>query len=85
MQSKEIIRIDIFSPLKTTLFSHYGYVYLISDKSLALEKFKIFKREIEIKIVRLHLSNEQYGRYDETGKYITSFAKNNDVWKLVKG
>ena len=39
-------------------FSRYGYVYLISHKSEALERFKIFKTEVEkqlgkvIKIVR---------------------------------
>ena len=28
-------------------FSRYGYVYLVADKSHALEKFKIFKIEVE--------------------------------------
>ena len=66
----ELIHTDISGPLSSTIcgnkyfitfiddFSRYGYVYLINDKSLALEKFKIFKMEVEnqcgksIKVVR---------------------------------
>ena len=39
-------------------YSHYGYIYLIKERSEALDKFKIFKVEVEnqhdlkIKIVR---------------------------------
>ena len=39
-------------------YSHYGYIYLIKERTEALDKFKIFKAEVEnqhnlkIKIVR---------------------------------
>jgi len=55
----EIIHTDISVPYVFTLcgnkyfltfiddFSHYGYAFLIADKSQALQKFKIFKTEVE--------------------------------------
>ena len=81
----EIIHTDISGPLKNTLcgnkyfitfiddFSHYGYVYLINDKSQSLENFKIFKAKVEkqcgkkIKIVRSNYGSEYYSRTGETG------------------
>ena len=89
----EIIHTDICGPLKPTLcgnkyfitfiddFSRFGYVYLINDKSLSLEKFKIFKTEVEnqcgktIKIVRSDRGGEFYGRHGETGQLMGPFAK----------
>ena len=55
----ELIHTDISGPYSQSLFgknffvtiiddfSRYGYVYLISHKSEALERFKIFKTEVE--------------------------------------
>lgn len=89
----EIIHTDICGPLRTTLcrnryfitfiddYSRFGYVYLMSEKSLALEKFKIFKTEVEnqcgtkIKIVRSDRGGEYYGRHGESGQYMGPFAK----------
>jgi transposase InsO family protein len=59
----------------------FGYVYLMNEKSLSLEKFKIFKTEVEnqcgtkIKIVRSDRGGEYYGRHGETGQYMGPFAK----------
>lgn len=89
----EIIHTDICGPLRTTLcgnkyfitfiddYSRFGYVYLMNEKSLSLEKFKIFKTEVEnqcgtkIKIVRSDRGGEYYGRHGETGQYMGPFAK----------
>jgi hypothetical protein len=56
----EIIRTDICGPFNvksvdgfnsfiifTDDFSRYGYIYLIHERSEALDKFKIFKTEVE--------------------------------------
>jgi hypothetical protein len=48
-------------------FSRYGYIYPIKEQSEALDKFKIFKTEVEnqhdikIKVVRSDLGGEYYG------------------------
>ena len=61
-------------------YSRYCYVYLISEKSQALEKFKIFKLEAEkelnavIKCVRSDRGGEYYGRYTEAGQRKGPFA-----------
>jgi hypothetical protein len=45
-------------------FLHYGYIYPIKEQSEALDKFKIFKTEVEnqhdikIKVVRSDLGGE---------------------------
>ena len=50
-------------------YSRYGYIYLIKERSEALNKFKIFKAEVEnqhnlkIKIVRSDHGGEYYGRH----------------------
>lgn len=55
-------------------FSHYGYLLLIKEKSKALNKFKIFKSNVEkqmgksIKIVKYNKSNEYYGKPDTIGQ-----------------
>ena len=61
-------------------FSRYCHVYLIAEKSQALEKFKIFKLEAEkelnavVKCVRSDRGGEYYGRYTETGQHKGPFA-----------
>jgi hypothetical protein len=82
----EIIHTDICGPFTpSTLggykyfitfiddFSRYGYIFLIHEKSEALDMFKIYKTEIELKqekktkIVRSDRGGEFYGRYGEAG------------------
>ncbi|CAL8136813.1 unnamed protein product [Prunus armeniaca] len=65
----------------TNDFSRFGHVYLIKEKSSALDMFKIYKAELEnqlnlkIKLVRLDKCGEYYGRFDETGRNPRVFAK----------
>ena len=62
-------------------FSRYGYLYLIQEKSDVLEKFKVFKLEVEkqlgkfIKIVSYHCGGEYYGRHRDVGQHMGPFAK----------
>jgi hypothetical protein len=55
-------------------------VYLISEKSEALDKFKIFKVEVEnqhnlkIKVVRSDRGGEYYGRHTDLGQSPGPFA-----------
>ena len=62
-------------------FSRYGYVYLISHKSEALDRFKIFKTEVEkqlekvLKIVRSDRGGEYYGRHGDLGQCLGPFAE----------
>jgi hypothetical protein len=42
----ELIHTDICAPLNDD-FSRYGYIYPIRDQSGALDKFKVFKAEVE--------------------------------------
>ena len=55
-------------------YSRYGYIYPIKEKSEALDKFKIFKAEVEnqhdkrIKIVRSDRGGEYYGRHTPYGQ-----------------
>src|SRR4051812_40785231 len=55
-------------------YSRYGYLYLIEEKSKALDMFKSFKAEVEnqlgkkIKAVRSDHFSEYYGRYDGSGE-----------------
>jgi Integrase core domain len=61
-------------------YSRYAYVYLISEKTEALDKFKIFKAEVEnqhnlkIKVVRLDRGGEYYGRHTNLGQCPGLFA-----------
>ena len=89
----ELIHTDISGPYSHSLcgksffvtfiynFSRYGYVYLISHKSEALERFKIFKTEVEkqlgkvIKIVRSDRGGEYYGKHGDLGQCLGPFAK----------
>jgi hypothetical protein len=78
----EIIHIDISAPFPIQFvvgfdsfitfmddFSRYGYIYPIKERSKALDKFKIFKAEVEnqhnikIKIVTSDHGGEYYGRH----------------------
>ena len=62
-------------------YSHYGYIYPIKERSKALDKFKIFKAEVEnqhnlkIKIVRSDRGGEYYGRHTPYGLVSGPFAR----------
>ncbi|KAK9734067.1 hypothetical protein RND81_04G112500 [Saponaria officinalis] len=79
----ELIHTDICGPFPTASwngqryvisfiddYSHFGYLYLIHEKSESLDMFKAFKVEVElqlnkrIKVVRCDRGCEYYGRYD---------------------
>ena len=69
-------------------YSWYGYIYLIKEGSEALDKFKIFKLEVEnqldlkIKIVRSDRGGEYYGRHTPYGQVpgpIASFLQENGI------
>jgi hypothetical protein len=90
----EIIHTDIYDPFSvksvdrfdsfitfTDDFSCYGYIYLIKERSEALDKFKIFKTEVEnqhnikIKLVRSDRGGEYYGRHTPYGQVPGPFAR----------
>ena len=90
----EIIHTYICEPLSVPCFtgekyfitfindlSRYGYVYLMHEKSQAIDIFEMFITEVErqldkkIKIVRSDRGGEYYGRYDESGQNPGPFAK----------
>jgi hypothetical protein len=62
-------------------YSRYGYIYLIKERSEALDKFKIFKAEvknqydIKIKIVRSDRVGEYYGHHTPYGQISGPFAR----------
>jgi hypothetical protein len=62
-------------------FSRYGYIYPIKGRSEALDKFKIFKAEVEnqhnikIKLVRSERGGEYYGRHTLFGQVTGPFAR----------
>ena len=83
----ELIHTDVCGPFPTPSWngqqyfvsfiddhSRYGYLYLIHEKSETLDKFKIFKTEVEnqlnkrIKAVRSDRGGEYYDRYDGSGE-----------------
>ncbi|KAL3613382.1 hypothetical protein CASFOL_042795 [Castilleja foliolosa] len=87
MDVLELIHTDICEPFPTASwngqryfitfiddYSRYGYLYLIHEKSEALDMFKIFKAEVEnqlgkkIKCVKSDRGGEYYGRYDGSGE-----------------
>ena len=65
----------------TNDYSHYGYIYPIKERTEALDKFKIFKAEVEnqhnlkIKIVRSDRGGEYYGRHTPYDKVPRPFAR----------
>ena len=62
-------------------FTRYMYLYLLNDKSEALDAFKVYKAEVEkqsglsIKIVRSDRGGEYYGRFTDQGQRPGPFAK----------
>ena len=89
----EVIHIDISGPYTTTLcrnfyfitfiddYSRYGYLYLIKEKAESLDKFKIFRTEVEkqlgkvMKVVRSDRGGEYYGKHGDAGQRKGPFAK----------
>jgi hypothetical protein len=90
----EIIHTDICGPFPvksvdsfdsfitfTDDFSRYGYIYPIKELSEALDKFKVFKAEVEnqhnikIKIVRSDCGGEYYSRHTPYGHVPGPFAR----------
>jgi hypothetical protein len=90
----EIIHTDICGPFSikyvdgfdlfitfTDDFSCYGYIYPIKERSEALDKFKIFKVEVEnqhnikIKLVRSDRGGEYYGRHTRYGQVSGPFVR----------
>jgi len=93
-QFHEIMHIDICRPFNENSFgkeryfitfiddySRYGYVYLLCEKSQAVDALEIYLNEVErqldrkVKVVRSDRCGEHYGRYDETGQHPSPFAK----------
>ena len=78
-----IMSIDGFDSFITFTddYSRYGYIYPIKERSEALDKFKIFKAEVEnqhdlkIKIVRSDRGGEYYGRHTTYGQVPGPFAR----------
>jgi transposase InsO family protein len=62
-------------------FSRYGYIYPIKERSEVLDKFKVFKTEVEnqhnikIKIVRFDRGGEYYGRHTPYGQVPGPFTR----------
>jgi hypothetical protein len=62
-------------------FLRYGYIYPIKERSKELNKFKIFKAEVEnqhnikIKLVRSDHGGEYYGRHTLYGQVPRPFAR----------
>ena len=62
-------------------YSRYGYIYPIKERSEALDKFKIFKAEVEnqhnlkIKIVISDRGGEYYSRHTPYGQVSGPFAR----------
>ena len=90
----EIVHTDICGPLSvksvdgydsfitfTDDYSRFGYIYPIKERSEALDKFKIFKAEVEnqhnlkIKMVRFDRGGEYYGRHTPYGQVPGPFAR----------
>jgi hypothetical protein len=65
----------------TNDFSCYDYIYPIKERSKALDKFEVFKAEVEnqhnikIKIVRSDRRGEYYGRHTPYGQVPGPFAR----------
>jgi hypothetical protein len=62
-------------------YSRYGYIYPIKHRSESLDKFKIFKAEVEnqhnlkIKVVRSDREGEYYGKHTTYGQIAGPFAR----------
>ena len=97
----EVIHTDISGPYTATLcrnfyfitfiddYSRYGYLYLIKEKSESLDKFKIFRTEVEkqlgkvIKVVRSDRGGEYYGKHGDAGHLKGPFAKYLEDFGIV--
>ena len=89
----EVIHTDISGPYTTTLcrnfyfitfiddYSRYGCLYWIKEKAESLDKFQIFRTEVEkqlgkvIKVVRSDQGGEYYGKHGDAGQLKGPFAK----------
>jgi len=62
-------------------FSCYGYVYLLHEKSQAVNALKVYINKVErqldkkLEIVKSDRDGEYHGKYDEMGQHLGSFAK----------
>ncbi|RDY13611.1 hypothetical protein CR513_01439, partial [Mucuna pruriens] len=62
-------------------YSHYGYIYLLHEKSQVVDDLKIYLNEVErqldrkMKVVRSDKGGEYYRRCDEIGQHSGPFAK----------
>ena len=62
-------------------FSRYGYIYLLHEKSQAVNAFEVYITEVErqlerkVKIIRSDRGSEYYGKYCESGQCPGLFAK----------
>jgi len=62
-------------------YSRYGYVYLLHEKSQAVDALEIYLNEVErqldrkVKVIRSDRGDEYYERYDETRQHLGPFAK----------
>jgi len=93
-QLLEIIHIDICGPFDvnsfnkekyfitfTDDFSCYGHVYLLHEKSQAVNPLEIYINEVErqldrkVKVVRSDRYGKYYGRYHKSGQHLGLFAK----------
>ena len=61
-------------------YSHYAYVYLLDEKSQAVDALEIYLNEVErqldrkVKVVRSDRGGEYYERYDETEQHPSPFV-----------
>ena len=75
--------VDGYDPFITFTddYSRFGYNYPIKERSEVLDKFKIFKAEVEnqhnlkIKVVRSNRGGEYYGRHTPYGQVPRPFAR----------
>ena len=97
----EVIHTDISGPYTATLcrnfyfitfiddYSRYGYLYLIKEKAESLDKFKIFRTEVEkqlgkvIKVVRSDRGGEYYGKHGDAGQLKGPFSKYLEDFGIV--
>ena len=61
-------------------YSRYGYVYLLHEKSQAVDALEIYLNEVErqldrkVKVVRFDRGGEYCERYDEIGQHPGPFS-----------
>ena len=97
----EVIHTDVSGPYTATLcrnfyfitfiddYSRYGYLCLIKEKAESLDKFQIFRTEVEkqlgkiIKVVRSDRGGEYYGKHGDAGQLKGPFAKYLEDSRIV--